>query len=74
MAMRYEILQVLGKGSFATVYRAVDRSTGEYRAIKIMNKRRFEKNPKTTMMLQREVAIMRGLKHVRAEHARVEHS
>ena len=61
--MKYEIRNQIGKGSFATVHRAIDRATGRWRAIKIINKARFANNAQTTMMLKREVAIMKELKH-----------
>ncbi|KAF2369162.1 Protein kinase domain [Trinorchestia longiramus] len=39
---RYEILEVIGKGSFGQVIRAIDHKTGEQVAIKIIrNKKRF---------------------------------
>lgn len=33
---RYEILEVIGKGSFGQVIRALDHKTGQYIAIKII--------------------------------------
>ncbi|ERL91867.1 hypothetical protein D910_09191 [Dendroctonus ponderosae] len=42
IAYRYEILEVIGKGSFGQVIRALDHMTHKYVAIKIIrNKRRF---------------------------------
>ncbi|XP_053960210.1 dual specificity tyrosine-phosphorylation-regulated kinase 2 [Anastrepha ludens] len=42
IAFRYEILEVIGKGSFGQVIRAMDHKTNTYVAIKIIrNKRRF---------------------------------
>jgi dual specificity tyrosine-phosphorylation-regulated kinase 2/3/4 len=39
---RYEILEVIGKGSFGQVIRALDHKTNTYVAIKIIrNKKRF---------------------------------
>jgi dual specificity tyrosine-phosphorylation-regulated kinase 2/3/4 len=39
---RYEILEVIGKGSFGQVIRALDHKTNQYVAIKIIrNKKRF---------------------------------
>ncbi|KAK4018015.1 hypothetical protein OUZ56_000085 [Daphnia magna] len=42
VAFRYEILEVIGKGSFGQVIRALDHKTGQQVAIKIIrNKKRF---------------------------------
>ena len=35
----YEILNRLGGGSFAVVYKAIEKKTGEYVAIKILKKK-----------------------------------
>ena len=35
----YEILNKLGGGSFAEVYKAIEKKTGEYVAIKILKKK-----------------------------------
>lgn len=35
-ALRYEILEVIGKGSFGQVIRALDHKTGQHIAIKII--------------------------------------
>lgn len=60
---QYELRQAIGSGSFATVYKAVERETGKWRAVKMINKTRFMRNPKSQQMLQREVSIMQGLDH-----------
>ncbi len=60
----YEVMEQIGKGSFATVRRAIDRNTGQQVAVKIVNKARFASNPKTMMMIRREIDIMKQLNHV----------
>ncbi|XP_019617842.1 PREDICTED: dual specificity tyrosine-phosphorylation-regulated kinase 4-like isoform X2 [Branchiostoma belcheri] len=42
LAYRYEVLEVIGKGSFGQVVKAIDHKTGEHIAVKIIrNKKRF---------------------------------
>jgi serine/threonine protein kinase len=42
LVYRYEILEVLGKGSFGQVVKAFDHKTGHYVAVKIIrNKKRY---------------------------------
>lgn len=43
LAYRYEVLGLLGKGSFGQVFKCYDHKTRTFRAIKIIrNKKRFE--------------------------------
>ncbi|SCZ99098.1 BZ3500_MvSof-1268-A1-R1_Chr7-1g09392 [Microbotryum saponariae] len=59
----YEIREQLGKGSFAIVWKGVQRATGRTVAIKVIEKARFMSNEKTMLMIAREVEIMKGLRH-----------
>lgn len=54
----------IGKGSFATVHKGVQKSSGRLVAIKVIQKQRFIKNPQTMKMFAREVDIMKKLDHV----------
>ncbi|KAL1407164.1 hypothetical protein Q8F55_006578 [Vanrija albida] len=60
---RYEMLSDLGKGTFATVKMAVDVESGDRRAIKQITKHRFQHNPKTLKLFQREIDICQQLTH-----------
>ena len=58
---QFRIIQQLGKGHFATVYLAVEKSTGERFAVK-----RFEKRPGETHKtdgLQQEIAVLMSVSH-----------
>ncbi|GAA5914023.1 hypothetical protein JCM8208_005922 [Rhodotorula glutinis] len=59
----YEVREQIGKGSFATVRKAIRRSDGRIVAVKIIQRARFASNPKTMEMIEREVDIMKGLEH-----------
>jgi len=61
---KYDVMEQIGKGSFATVRRAIDRKTGVQVAVKIVNKARFATNPKTMAMIRREIDLMRVVHHV----------
>ena len=61
----YEVREQIGKGSFATVRKAIRRHDGRIVAVKIIQRARFASNPKTMEMIEREVDIMKGLEHVR---------
>ncbi|WWC57999.1 uncharacterized protein I303_100534 [Kwoniella dejecticola CBS 10117] len=60
---RYQVLDRLGKGTFAEVRKAVDVETGDLRAIKQIIKHRFAGNEKTLALFQREIEISRTLEH-----------
>ncbi|TFK74274.1 Pkinase-domain-containing protein [Pluteus cervinus] len=64
----YDIHSELGKGSFATVVRAVCRATGEWFAVKIIHGQRNNNREATDQSARRaafarEIAIMEKLKH-----------
>ncbi|WVN85958.1 uncharacterized protein L203_101116 [Cryptococcus depauperatus CBS 7841] len=60
---RYQLLERLGKGTFAEVRKAVDVETGDMRAIKQIVKHRFAGNTKTLQLFHREINITRSLEH-----------
>ncbi|KAL8278358.1 hypothetical protein RQP46_009250 [Phenoliferia psychrophenolica] len=60
---KYDVREQIGKGSFATVRKGIQRATGNMVAIKIIQKARFASNPKTMEMISREVEIMKNLDH-----------
>ncbi|WVW81634.1 hypothetical protein I302_103629 [Kwoniella bestiolae CBS 10118] len=60
---RYQVLDRLGKGTFAEVRKAVDVETGALRAIKQIIKHRFAGNDKTLELFHREIEICKTLEH-----------
>ena len=60
---QYDLRDVLGKGSFATVQRAMSRETGEWFAVKVITKSRFAHNPAIKLMFERELSILQSLRH-----------
>ncbi|WFC97703.1 MAPK-activated protein kinase Srk1 [Malassezia yamatoensis] len=72
---QFELIKKLGDGTFAEVYKALDRSNGSHVAIKIVRKRAAEQESKLDPTLRehnraseidailKEVNIMRSLKH-----------
>jgi serine/threonine/tyrosine protein kinase RAD53 len=59
----YDITNELGKGSFATVMKAVERSTGEWYAIKIITEKPNRPIERDRSQFYREIDIMKKLKH-----------
>ncbi|NLE36616.1 MAG: protein kinase [Pirellulaceae bacterium] len=58
----YKILYLVGSGSFARVYRAVHRRTGEVVAVKVLRKR-FSENPADCKVFIREGLLGKSLRH-----------
>ncbi|THH00325.1 hypothetical protein EW145_g7096, partial [Phellinidium pouzarii] len=60
----YDVGNELGRGSFATVMRAVHRETGRSYAIKMVHRNKFRSaSPDSIKMFLREVAILEQLQH-----------
>ncbi|CAI0408284.1 unnamed protein product [Linum tenue] len=59
---KYEMGRMLGKGTFAKVYYAKHKSTGESVAIKVMNKEQVKKEGMMEQ-IQREISVMRLVRH-----------
>ncbi|KAJ3101925.1 hypothetical protein HDU97_000966 [Phlyctochytrium planicorne] len=53
----------LGTGNFATVKIGTQRSTGKKYAIKILDKKRFEKKPKMVESIRREITLLMAVNH-----------
>ncbi|KAJ8659606.1 hypothetical protein O0I10_004585 [Lichtheimia ornata] len=58
---RYQLSDKLGDGAFSNVYKAMDRETQEWVAIKIV--RKFELSPHQRANVLKEVQIMRTARH-----------
>lgn len=59
---RYELQRALGEGSTATVYEALDRETGEVRAVKILSPA-FALHRDARARFEREASTMARLRH-----------
>jgi len=55
MANQYSVLEELGSGSFGTVYKAIDRSTGEVVAIKHID---LESSEDDILEIQQEISVL----------------
>ncbi|HUT90934.1 MAG TPA: protein kinase [Thermoguttaceae bacterium] len=58
----YKVLYLVGTGTFARVYRATHRETGQVVAVKVL-RRRFSDNPKQADLFIREGNLGRSLRH-----------
>ena len=66
----YDIGTELGKGSFATVMKAISRTTGQWFAVKMIHKDKIQRanenngsNNSPTSNLSREISILEKLQH-----------
>jgi serine/threonine protein kinase len=59
----YNVVGLLGKGAFATVYRIATTYQGSQFAAKELDKRKLVKNGVFDMKLDNEIQIMKGLRH-----------
>ena len=66
---KYNIIDYIGKGAFAMVYKISTRSDGEVYAAKQIEKRRFIKDGHLGSKVHHEIIIMERLRHVSC-HAR----
>ena len=60
---KYVMGDLLGEGSYAKVKEAIDQETLCRRAIKIMKRKRLKKIPHGETNVQREIELVRNLKH-----------
>jgi serine/threonine-protein kinase Chk2 len=60
----YDFVSELGSGNFSVVKLAMRKDTGEYFAVKVINKRKFWHIPKTREQIVREVEVLKTIKHV----------
>ena len=59
---RYQLVERIGRGGMASVYRAIDTRTGRTVALKILSKQRL-KDPHTLARFRREVQLAAALSH-----------
>jgi serine/threonine-protein kinase 24/25/MST4 len=55
MASRYQMMEELGSGSFGTVYKAIEKSTGEIVAIKHID---LESSEDDIQEIQQEISVL----------------
>ncbi|MBN1655474.1 MAG: protein kinase [Deltaproteobacteria bacterium] len=65
IAGRYRILQILGRGGMGSVYRALDGSTNEQVALKLLPKEVSDTRPNQAALFQREYHLLIQLDHPR---------
>lgn len=58
---QYHLLEKMGDGAFSVVYKALDQTTNECRAIKVVSKKRLTHSQRAAVL--KEAAIMRQLDH-----------
>ena len=61
VAGRYEIVSLLGRGGMGAVYRALDRTTGDHRALKVLHA--GSDDAEAAMRFQREIEILARVEH-----------
>jgi serine/threonine protein kinase len=59
----FNVVGLLGKGAFATVYRLATKLDGQYYAAKELEKKRFIKNGRLDQRLDNEMKIMKSIQH-----------
>ena len=59
----YEIKETIGKGTFSIVKLGINKITNEKVAIKILKKKKMQKN-KDKLRLEREINILKRLHHI----------
>ncbi|KAF2436668.1 Pkinase-domain-containing protein [Tothia fuscella] len=59
----YNVVGLLGKGAFATVYKLATKRDGHLFAAKELEKKRFIKNGRMDQRLDNEMQIMKSIKH-----------
>ena len=67
---KYNVIGLIGKGAFATVYKVATKSDGDTYAAKELEKRKFMKNGILDQKVENEMKIMSHLQHVGTRHMR----
>lgn len=59
----YEMSQVLGSGTYSTVYKAIDKKTKQFVAVKVMERKKILKGKLSIDNLIQEIGLLKKLEH-----------
>ena len=61
---KYEMGSELGRGTFASVFRCMDRNTGKWYAVKVIQRSKFQNSPINETNFNREIKLLMKMHHV----------
>ena len=64
----YKLLSIIGRGKFSKVWKAEHQKTKKIYAIKVLDKKRINKNKRSKELFKVEISIMKDIKHKNIIH------